>query len=583
MIKDSILDEIRNKADIVSVVGDYVALRKRGRNYLALCPFHSEKTPSFTVSQEKQLFHCFGCGEGGNVFTFVMKHENVSFVEAAKILADKLGIAFDAPVAGHGQVPSETQKLYDILEEAAKFYEHELRRSASAVDYAKKRGLTKNAVISFRIGYSPEGWDGLYKHLAGKGFHPKDIERAGLIIPREGQSTYYDRFRNRLMFTITDIKGRPIGFGARSMDGSEPKYLNSPDSPVYNKSNVLFGLYQAKEAVRAKKQALIMEGYMDVVASHTAGFENSVASSGTSLTINQMKALQRLTSEFVLVFDADSAGSAASDKSIDMLREIGIYPKVALLHGGKDPDEVIKNKGKEHFASLIADAVPWLRFKLEKAVSAVNLNEVESRAKAARDCAAILALVSDHVIRNEYAKTFAGRLNVDQETLLAEIKRHSYYGRNRTGRRDEPIKKPDSKVAKAERTVIRLSLESKEALDRTLSEISADDLTDDVRKRIFSAMAGLTEDDFVNSAVFDRMEDEEAQRALSEIIIDDTDILDKEKTLQDCINVIKGNMLARKSLELRRRISEAEKNNDLAALAELQKEYKQHHEQIRGF
>ncbi|MCX5749946.1 MAG: DNA primase [Candidatus Saganbacteria bacterium] len=585
MIDKNIIEDIRSKADIVSIVSDYVALKKRGKNYLALCPFHSEKTASFTVSQEKQLFHCFGCSEGGNVFSFIMKIENISFKEAAKLLADKLGIPLEIDARPQDPQGTKDQKIFEIISSALEFYELELKISETALAYVQKRGLDKQALSTFRIGYSPDSWDKTYRFLTSKGYLPKDIELAGLILKKEGSNSYYDRFRNRLMFPIFDAKGRALGFGARSMDGGDPKYLNSPDSPVYNKGNVLFGLNFSKEHIREKRCALIMEGYMDVISAFSAGFDNVVASSGTSVTINQVKSLQRLTDNITLVFDSDAAGSQATERSIDILKEIGIYPKVAVLSGGKDPDEIITKEGKEKFSELLNKAVPWLAYKLGAVLKKNDISSPEGKSKALKEAAAILSKEKDNVIRSEYSKNLSRRLNVDEDHVLSAIKDSGYYSTGDFRGRRGPIKKPLSKIDEAEKTIIKLCLEDTAGRDNAMKDLTADDFSCSVNREIFEKLppAGADMGEDRLPVIVDALATEEAKKAFSAIIFDDHEIMDREKTLQDCINTLKSNALKIRIDGLKRRMSEAEKANDLAGLAALQEEFKKCHNEIRSF
>lgn len=581
MIDSKIIDEIREKSDIVSIVSDYVALRKRGRNYLALCPFHSEKTPSFTVSQEKQLYHCFGCGEGGNAISFMMKIDNLSFQEAVKHLADKAGVACEISGGAPSKERSANQLLYEINLAAGEFFRAQLPKSDTAVEYVKKRGLDKEALASSGIGYSLESWDALYRHLTSKGYLPKDIEKAGLIIPRDGTSSFYDRFRNRLMIPVRDIKGRTVGFGARSLDGSDPKYLNSPDSPVYNKGNILYGLDKAKDAIKENDSVLIVEGYMDQIACFNNGFRNTVASSGTALTVNHAKVLQRSTANFILVFDSDTAGSLATERSIELLGQIGIYPKIAPLSGGKDPDEIIKKEGKEKFAALIGSAVPWMKYKIGKITGRHNIKEAEGKSKALKEAAPVLARETDAVIQKEYIKSLAAALNIDSDTVTAEVKRLGYFRKNPFSGRSEPIKKPSSGTPKAEKAVIRLSAEDWKLRKIASAELSPSDFLDDSNRSIFLIIASA-EETLDASRIVDLIEDDGAKARFSEIMLDEGEPENREKAMSDCIGAIKSNRVKVKLEEIRAQIRAAEEKQDLGALEALQSEYKKYHAEIRA-
>jgi len=313
MVSENIIEEIRNKTDIVSVVSEYVQLKKRGKNYLGLCPFHSEKTASFTVSPEKQIFHCFGCHEGGNVFTFLMKIENISFGEALAELGSKSGVTLPKPEKASA-AKNEQDQIYPVMQIAAKFFEANLLVPGNlAIEYLSARGIATKTCQMYALGYSLPEWDALFKHLIAKGVSPLLMEKCGLVLPREGQTnSYYDRFRNRLMIPIRDQRGRIIAFGGRSIGSDEPKYLNSPETPLFEKGRELYGLFQAQKAIRAGQQVLVVEGYMDVVALAQHGVEYAVATLGTATTPYHVQKLLRLAEHIVFCFDGDKAGQRAA-------------------------------------------------------------------------------------------------------------------------------------------------------------------------------------------------------------------------------------------------------------------------------
>ncbi len=583
MIDKNIIDDVRAKTDIVEVISDYVALRKRGKNYLALCPFHSEKTASFTVSQEKQMFHCFGCSEGGNVFSFLMKIENISFQEALRMMAQKAGIELDLPSQDNNSYFEERKKLADIISYAADYFHAELTKSKIAMDYLTSRKVPAKAISFFKLGYSPDSWDSLYRFLASKGYLPIDIEKAGLIISRENNS-YYDRFRNRLMIPIYDVKGSPAGFGARSLDGSEPKYLNSPDSPVYNKSKILFGLHHSKDHIKREGKALIVEGYMDFITAFYSGVTNVVASSGTALTVDHVKTLQRFTEEIVLVFDSDAAGAAAAERSIDIVRGCGLYPKIAVPTGGKDPDEAINNAGIDSFKNDIEGAQPAIRFKIDKILLRNKINEAEGKAKAAKEIASALSGEKDMIIRSEYLKYASGRLGIDKDLMAADIKKFEYALRS-PAMRDYSTTKPLDKTSKAEKVIIKIGLEDANIFSSTAKEISHEDFSDNCLRDIFvqmtaAAAAGIAPD---CTALMNDLESEDAKKALSAIALEDAQTGDRSKAAVDCINVIKSGKLKSRIETLRKEIQEAENISDMGAVTTLQSEYKECFERLHAF
>lgn len=578
MIENSRIEEIREKADIVEVISGYTALKKKGKNYLALCPFHSEKTPSFTVSQEKQLFHCFGCGQGGNVFTFLMKIENVAFAEAVKLVADRVGIEFSVDAASaEKQLRQDNRALYAALDKAADFFQLNLEKDEAAKKYAAERGLTQKILDFFRIGSAPDGWDGLYKHLTQASFSPADIEKAGLIIKKEDGSSYYDRFRKRLMFPIWDIQGRVIGFGARSLDGSSPKYINSPESPVYSKGSVLYGLNFSKDRIKEEKRAYLVEGYMDFIRCYAHGIKNIAASSGTSLTPLQIKALGRLCPELVLVFDSDEAGAEASRRTIDLMREMELYPKVVTLAGGKDPDELIKKEGAERFRELLKAALPATRYRIDSAIRTHNIKEAEGKAQAARKCAAILSQEKNRIVRDEYIKYAAQRLGIDPDSLLSEIKRSSFYGRRSV--QSAPLKRPGSKVLKAERTLIKLWMEEPSVRETLKGSVLPQEFSDPVSKNIFELLLTFEgmEEEKPYASVTDLLKGEEEKRLLSQIALDRHEIVDPGAMLKDCSCVLKANSIKSGIEALRQQMKEAEEAKDIEKLGSLQAQYLEHH------
>ncbi len=581
---NSLIEKIRERADIVEIISEYVSLKKRGKNYLSLCPFHSEKTPSFTVSQEKQLFHCFGCGEGGNVFSFLMKIENISFLEAAKLLADKYSIPFEVENMPQQKDKTKNKILYEINTEATIFYTKQFHLSKPALEFAKNRGLSNQQISFFKIGYAPNEWDSLYRHLLGKGFLPKDIELAGLILPRNDQKTsFYDRFRNRIIFPIFDLKSNICGFGARAIDDSQPKYINSPETPIYNKSEILYGLNFSKEEIKQSQTALIVEGYMDFISCYSNGIKNTVATSGTSFTANHIKILQRYAKNFYLVFDSDSAGSNATEKTISLLKEFNIYPKIVIIKGAKDPDEAIKKFGAKKMTEFIDNALTWLKFKIDNIILSNNIKDAEGKATALRECIKILLSENDKVIIEEYSKYVAEKLNINKEIIDTELKRRKTY--NTISQKDVKINKPDPGHKKAEKILIRLSIEEPKLLNKISELLCDEDFTGSELKNIFIAIKNSDKNDFehnISAKIIEQLDDE-TKKYFSKIMLEEIEFEDKEKAFDDCIKTIKASKIKRQLLEIRAKMHEAEKQSDLSRITALQEEYKQCHDKIKSF
>jgi DNA primase len=433
-IADDTIEEVRRASDIVDVISQYLQIKKRGKNYLGLCPFHQEKTPSFNVSPDKQMYHCFGCGAGGNVFTFVMEHEKVSFVEAVRTLAQRAGITLPADGAGARGESTEHEGLYEACKTAGLYYYDTLVHSVEgkfALEYFRHRGFSDGTMMKFGLGYSRNSWDGLVGLAAERKLDIAQFERAGLLLKRE-DGTYYDRFRGRAMFPIFSPSGRTVGFGARKMREDDPlgKYINSPETPIYVKSRSLYGLYQSKEAIRAQESAVLVEGYADLISVYQAGVENVVASSGTALTEEQIQIISRYAKAITLVYDADSAGSKATIRGVDLIIENGLDVSVATLPEGEDPDSFVRKNGGEAFRKRLAAAVSFLDFKASTFRDQGLLSTPEGKTRAVRSIVETIARVKDEIKRNFFIKNVAEKYGVYESVLFRELE--NILGRERS-------------------------------------------------------------------------------------------------------------------------------------------------------
>jgi DNA primase len=574
MIPKEIIEDIRNKADIVAVISEYVQLKKRGKNYLGLCPFHSEKDASFTVSPEKQLFHCFGCNEGGNVFAFIMKMENIGFAEAAEELGAKVGVA--VPKAEkRASAKKLNDQFYQVMLLASKYFqsclEAEIGRPAG--EYLKNRGITLKTSKAFNLGFAPPGWDNLFKHLISKGGNPKLIEQTGLILQRAEKNGYYDRFRNRLIIPITDPRGRVIAFGGRSLENEEPKYLNSPDSPVYHKGETLFGLNLSRELIKKSKTAVLVEGYFDLITPYQSGITNIVAGLGTALTINQCKLIARYCDNIVLAYDADSAGGLAAERSVELLRSRGLKVKTAILKGGKDPDEVVSKQGGKGFLDCLNSALPFLDFKIKRIISRHNLEEVESKAAAIREIAAVLGKEKDPFVKREYAKIAAALLKTQADTILTEIKRELNYQNSRRHASRRMIEKPKSKSREAEINVIAMALQNPQTLSIFKERLSLSDFmsadTGKIAEFIFKLDTAENED--LIHTLLESLPDEETKKFLASVLVNEHIGVEGKmvEILNDCIDVIKRERLKEKIEGIKLKIKEAEKLGETEKVSEL--------------
>ncbi|MBI5286579.1 MAG: DNA primase [Deltaproteobacteria bacterium] len=419
MIPQEKIDEIRERANIVQVISDHVTLKKVGRNYVGLCPFHSEKTPSFTVSEEKQIFYCFGCNTGGNVFTFLMRQENLSYPEAVRVMAGRFGIEI---VTDRVQPRDEGQRELMFLTNqlASEFYHHELLSSQNAKDYLKKRGIDEDTIRTFRIGYAPKIWDGVVGLMERKGYLEL-AERVGLVVRKEGGG-FYDRFRERIIFPIMDIKGRVTGFGGRTIGEAGPTYLNSPDSPIFKKGDGLYGIYQARGSVSKEGFAVVVEGYFDLLAMHQYGFKNSVATMGTALGQGHLKLLRGCAKEVYILFDSDEPGKKAALRILPLFLDEGVSAKVVLIPEGVDPDEVLNKEGREGMNGYIQKAQPIMDLFIHDIQGRFDIETPQGKVSFLEEVTPYLIKMRNVAERGVYMELVSHMLNLSIDVVAATIK-----------------------------------------------------------------------------------------------------------------------------------------------------------------
>lgn len=420
---EELVEEIRVQNDVVSVISEYIQLNKKGSSHFGLCPFHNEKTPSFSVSADKQIYHCFGCGAGGNVYTFVMELENYSFLEAVKHLADRAKI--DLPEPELSEEAKEKlqykQKLFEMNRESAKYFYHQLysNRGGASLQYLSGRKIDKQTLKKFGVGYANITRQDLFTYLKNKQFDTKGIHEVGLIIPEKSGKGYFDRFWNRVMFPIFDVHNKVIGFGGRVLGDGEPKYLNSPESIIYNKRRHLYGLNLARTS--KKGYALVVEGYMDVISLHQAGFDNAIAPLGTAFTPEQAMLLRRYFTDVVIAFDSDEAGKKAALRTIPILERNGLNVKVIQVPEFKDPDEFIKNKGAEAFEKLIAGSHVGILFEIDVMSRSYNLDQADEKIKFLESVARRLVELESAVAKDVYVEDVSKRFKVAASTLKEQM------------------------------------------------------------------------------------------------------------------------------------------------------------------
>ena len=446
-IPPHLVDEVRLASDIVAVVSDYVTLKKSGRNFLGLCPFHPEKTPSFNVNSDKQFFHCFGCGAGGNVFTFVQRQQNISFPESVRLLAKRAGITIPEPDAEDATVAQEKDALYFVNKLAAEFFQQMLfdNMGRPAREYMHKRGFNDDALKIFGIGYAPNAWEKLTQLAREKSVNLDVMALAGLVNPRDsekGKAGFYDRFRHRVMFPIYNLSGSVVAFGGRRLadDEDSPKYMNSPETPIYHKGTVLYGLYQGRDAVKTADRVIVVEGYLDLMRMHLSGFQNTVATSGTALTEQQARLILRYTKNVTLLFDSDTAGQTATLRGADILVENGLMVAVATLSAGDDPDSFLVKNPATAMQQILQNAPALLEFKILTGATSAKVapaDPVAKRTEQLRSIAETLARVQDGLERQTLVHNMAERLQIDERILWEEVGRlrRAQYPRAGIGRR----------------------------------------------------------------------------------------------------------------------------------------------------
>jgi DNA primase len=493
LIPDGIIDQIRSQIDIVDIVGQFVELKKRGRNWVGLCPFHAERTPSFTVSMEKGFFKCFGCGKAGDVYSFLMEHQKLDFAQAVEFLAERLGIALPRGQYAQKEDEARTRLLY-ANQFAAEFYHGQLvaeAHGAQALEYLKSRGLDLAALEKFGLGWAPTEREALKRAALGHGIREEDLLEDGLLSRAEQTGDTFDRFRSRVMFPILDPGGHVIGFGGRVLDKGEPKYLNTADTPLFHKGEVLYGLDRARGPMRREGWAIVVEGYMDLIALHLHGLDTAVAPLGTALTPDQARLLGRYVREVYLLYDADTAGLKATFRSGDELLEAGLAVRVITLPGGLDPDDFLRAQGRKAFDGLLHGAVDYLDRKMQLLSERVNLSVVAEKEKAADKLLESVARCRDELARSLYLKKTAEFIGVPESVIAERLGRIA--GRARRGpvtRGGTEKEQSPGNEANIERYLLAVCIRNPEYVDRTFEMLGAEPFADLRYAAVFEAQIG---------------------------------------------------------------------------------------------
>ena len=553
-IPEEKITEIRERASIVEVISDFVSLKKSGKNYLGLCPFHSERTPSFTVNEEKKIFHCFGCGAGGNIFNFLMQTSHLTFPEALKELAKRYGITLPKRELSEEEKRRRSLKarLFEVNELAAEFYQRVLLTQKEGQEgrrYLAQRGISEQTLSEHRLGFAPAAWDSLALFLQNKGVPLKLAQDLGLILPRKDGSSsgsrpsFYDRFRCRVIFPIINEGGRVSGFGGRIIDAAatngaqpSPKYMNSPESPVYSKGQMLYGLNVAKGPIREQRLALIVEGYMDLLSLHQEGIRNVVASLGTALTAAQVGLLGRYTREAVLVFDADESGQKATQRSLELFLQEGISARVVSLPGGFDPDSFIRQEKRAGFEQVLKDAHPVVEYMLEQAMRRHATETVEGKVRAARELIPALNRLRDPLEQSLYVERVASRLGMKESQIRAQLQ-------GRAAQAEEagtiPSRAPRGPVH--ERLLLQLMLLRNQIIPEVLEAVGPDGFSDPRHKKLAGELMAFWEAEKkvdVPGLLF-RVEDEDLKTLISELLLAEESVIDADRMLRDCLRKVK--------------------------------------------
>ena len=556
---EELIDEIKNSNDIVDVISQYVILKRSGRNFFGLCPFHKEKSPSFSVSPDKQIFHCFGCGAGGNVIHFVSKIENADFKEAISILANRAGI--ELPTLNNyedNKTAMLKTKVYEINQIAAEFYHHNLYRptSKTAQEYIKKRKLDDKTLKSFLIGYSGN-YDELYKILKQKGYKEEEI-LASSLVNKTDDGKYIDRFRKRVMFPIQDIRNKVIAFGGRVLDDSKPKYINSPENIVYSKGRHLFGLNVAKKS--DLKNIIIVEGYMDAISLYQRGITNVVASLGTALTEAQGRLLRRYSERVTIGYDSDGAGQAATLRGLEILQNIGCDVRILQISGAKDPDEYVIKYGPERFLKCVEQAISLVEFKVKMLKQNLNLENINDKIKFLNEVAKILANVTNSIERELYIEKIAAEYKVSKESIYGEVNK-LIYAKN-TGEKilEKPIikkevkkEKPkiDEAIVKRENLIIYLLINyPQESYSKIKNIVLEQDIKLEANQKILKKMYEEIEKGNINIDILNCFEEEDIINHISAIMSYDFEISDLNKCIEDIANTYEKEKLINRRQEI---------------------------------
>lgn len=581
-IPDHIIDEIRDRTDIVTVISDHVVLKKVGKNFKGLCPFHSEKTPSFSVSPDKRIYHCFGCGVGGNVFKFLMEIQSISFPEVLKVLAERAGIPLPRNSSDHSTDPGhkERESLRKLNEAATRYFQSLLKNpegGLSARNYLTSRHFDAETLERYRVGWAAPTWKGLLTHVQQKSSVTQEqLLKSGLIIKKEDSSTVYDRFRGRVIFPIKDLHSNIIGFGGRSInEEDQPKYLNSPETLLYQKSETLFGMDQAKQAIRKENQVILVEGYFDQMRAVQHGVEYVVATCGTALTAKQASMLRNHAETAILIFDSDSAGRSAAEKGFDILLEHGMNVKIVVLPDGQDPDSFIQEQGAESFLEKIRNAKPFMESYIDALVRESPGQTPADKVKMANQILPLLAKIKNTVERSAWLEKFTSKTNIDDRTFLKELSKALTQNQPRMAETKSEL----APLLNLEKHLVHLILSDKETAQMVLLEVDPEDFSDPILKNIAQTCRQKidNDEDLRIDQLLGQTEDPETRNVLSRLGLDSVEFESPERTMKDCIGKFKNIHLKSKIKDLKLQRLDAAKAGQVERSQELQAQLREMH------
>jgi DNA primase len=597
-ISQDVIEEIRRRNDIVDVISEYLPLKGSGGSYKALCPFHSEKTPSFTVTRQKQIFHCFGCGVGGNIFHFVMKYEHMSFPEALASLAKRGGVTFpkSRPHAVSSPLETHKEQLHGMNEMATEYFHRLLLttpQAEKARTYLSTRGIDERSIERFKLGYAPAGWDGLLRYGVERGFQPQTLAESGLVKARDDGRGFYDRFRDRLMFPICDVMGRVVALGGRLLESlpEVPKYLNSPETAIYKKGTLLYGLHLAKQAIRAEGRVLIVEGYLDLISLFQSGIEHVVATLGTALTRSHVQRLKAYAKEAVLVFDGDTAGRSAALRgkeyflqghvryflpsayvsSLQGALDGDLHAKVVLLPQGHDPDTFVQAEGRETFIAKVQEAQPFIEFLLDAEAKGHDLTSVQGKLTYVRKLLPLIVNLANQVERTEYLSELVKRTGIVPSALADELHRL----RQSVARPDTLAETHYFPSLGPERLLVQLLLTHRTWIPYARTRLPCDGIEEPNLRAILKTLYLLTPDsgEVEVAALLERLPDEQQRALVARLVLESPGDEGVQQQIDDCLTAIQKREIEAQLKGLKEGMYEAERRGDMVRLAHLQRQF----------